>query len=395
MIGAPVAVPSTGQLSGTDGGGRDIAIDYVRTTAVVLVVLIHAAGAYLSIGTRSEVRFLGSLEPVVDANRSELLNLFGVFDFFLMPTLFLVSGIVSLSSLRRRGSIGFFVTRLRRLGIPFVIGSLILAPLTHWPSYLLMDPQPQTSYLAMFFASGWPADHLWFIWLLLAFDGIVALANWLAPSMLAKLRRPPTPLIMLMVTIIAFVPLSLLMPNYLFVSLGPFSVEAARVGLYLAYFVLGTAIGAGDEWRRPGWPGRWWFWLVVGLVASWVYMAVLWPLDASGKPVFPPPVEMRSIGYRIAFGSAFAATCAGLSLAFVGVFRRYAARRRPVFESLNANSFGIYLVHYVFVIWLQFALRPLSWLAARKFAVVFIGALGLSWGLTALLRRIPAVRKII
>ncbi|MHC4249485.1 MAG: acyltransferase [Planctomycetota bacterium] len=396
MVALNARRPSTAPRSDViRQGGRDVAIDYLRTSAIVLVVLIHAAAAYLSIGTLSEVRFLDSLVPVVDASRSDLLNLLGVCDFFLMPSLFLVSGLVSASSLERRGSGGFFVARLRRLGIPFVAGSLLLAPLTHWPSYLLVDPRPQTAYLTMFLTSGWPADPLWFIWVLLAFDGIVALARWLAPAALAGLRRQPTALVILIVTIVSFVPLSLIVPCYRWASLGPFNVEAARIGLYFAYFLLGMAIGTGDEWRKPGWPRHWGRWLLLGLASCWVYLALLWPQDGIGPPEFPPRVETWPLVSRIAFGSAFAVTCAGLSLGFLGVFRRFAGRRRPVLDSLSANAFGIYFFHYVFTIWIQFALLSVPWPALAKFGVAFAGALTLSWGMSMLVRRIPAVRRVL
>ena len=43
------------------------------------------------------------------------------------------------------------------------------------------------------------------------------------------------------------------------------------------------------------------------------------------------------------------------------------------------QAYGIFLTHYVFVIWLQYAVYDYSWPAFAKFAVVFTGTLGLSW----------------
>jgi surface polysaccharide O-acyltransferase-like enzyme len=48
-------------------------------------------------------------------------------------------------------------------------------------------------------------------------------------------------------------------------------------------------------------------------------------------------------------------------------------------DSLSQNAYGIYLVHYVFVVWLQYALLDASLDAFGKVAIVFVAALALSW----------------
>jgi hypothetical protein len=47
----------------------------------------------------------------------------------MMSLLFSVSGLFTISSFERKGSGGFFIARLQRLGIPFVVASLFIAPL--------------------------------------------------------------------------------------------------------------------------------------------------------------------------------------------------------------------------------------------------------------------------
>ena len=49
----------------------------------------------------------------------------------------------------------------------------------------------------------------------------------------------------------------------------------------------------------------------------------------------------------------------------------------------------MYLIHYTFVVWLQYALLALVWPAAAKGTIVFAGTLAASWGVTAALRQIP------
>ena len=71
------------------------------------------------------------------------------------------------------------------------------------------------------------------------------------------------------------------------------------------------------------------------------------------------------------------------------MFLRFTGRHRPVFESLADNAYGIYLVHYVFVLWLQYMLLHAPLFAIAKAAIVFTGALMLSWATTAAVCRIP------
>jgi surface polysaccharide O-acyltransferase-like enzyme len=71
-----------------------------------------------------------------------------------------------------------------------------------------------------------------------------------------------------------------------------------------------------------------------------------------------------------------ATVCLGL----LGLFLRYAARRSPIADSLSEHAYTIYLVHYVFVVWLQYALLGATIPAIVKGLTVFAGALFLSWG---------------
>jgi surface polysaccharide O-acyltransferase-like enzyme len=55
----------------------------------------------------------------------------------------------------------------------------------------------------------------------------------------------------------------------------------------------------------------------------------------------------------------------------------------------------MYLIHCAFVSWLQYALLKTGLPAIAKGSVVFLGTLALSWSVTAALRRIPGVARIV
>lgn len=63
-------------------------------------------------------------------------------------------------------------------------------------------------------------------------------------------------------------------------------------------------------------------------------------------------------------------------------------------DSLANNAYGIYFVHYLFVIWLQYFLLDAHLGAIAKGAIVFAGALALSWATTAAVCRIPLGARV-
>ena len=387
MNNQPVQKPSTDFPSGkTLRKERDVAIDYLRSFIIVLVVFLHAALAYTSFSTYDETRWVNSSAPVVDTSRWPFLDWFVLYyDTFFMALLFLISGLFVISSLERKGGKGFFISRLQRLGIPFVFAALFIAPLAFLPSYLMAVPRPQAPYLATFFTSdGWPVGPPWFLWVLLVFDGIVVLVRRVVPSVLEKLHRQPTALVIFLGAIVSFLPLSLVGSHYWWVTLGPFDLQPIRLGLYFAYFLLGMALGTGQRWQKVGWPKYWGAWFIMGLFSFFVYMGVL-----------GDTFQLPALVSQVMLGVTFAASCTGASLGFLGAFRRFVRRPCSIFDNLSANAYGIYLVHYAVVLWIQFVLLSVSWPAWVKFGITFSGGLALSWGVSELVRQIPAVRRVL
>jgi surface polysaccharide O-acyltransferase-like enzyme len=84
-----------------------------------------------------------------------------------------------------------------------------------------------------------------------------------------------------------------------------------------------------------------------------------------------------------------------MTFAVPALFLRFSDSRWSLLDALRPSAYGIYLVHYVFVLWLQYILFDYPLPAIVKFAIVFIGTLLLSWAATAMLRRIPVVARMI
>lgn len=147
----------------------------------------------------------------------------------------------------------------------------------------------------------------------------------------------------------------------------------------VAGFLLGRLTRLGIPFRADGpFAKRWWAWLLA------------WLLSYGGLTLVFASAPQSPLA-RYIFVVEMALAVLGLTAVFV----RFARRHVPILDSLSANSYGIYIIHYLVVIWLQYAALGVDLPAVVKGAIVFFGGLALCWGLIAVLRRIRAVARII
>ena len=86
-----------------------------------------------------------------------------------------------------------------------------------------------------------------------------------------------------------------------------------------------------------------------------------------------------SLLVQIAAALGFVVACASGCFVLLALCLRFAAERTRILDSLSVNAYSMYLLHYVFVVWLQYALLPVGLFAVGKAAIVFGGTLALSW----------------
>jgi len=389
-------------LDPTEVSVRKVEFDYLRAFATTLVLFVHAALAYTSSASINPENPIATSSPVVNAQRWIGFDLIvALNETCLMPLLFLVSGIFVWQSLARKGARIFLVGRLIRLGLPFAIGVLFLIPLAYYPAQLQVglttgeDSKYSAFWLGMVRSGFGTAGHLWFLWLLLAFNCLSTLLYRAAPLLGGFLRgglniilgRPIAFLGMLLgISTIVYVPIATIFGPLTWIGIGPFHAQAGRILLYLVYYLAGTAVGAiGIDLSVFKIDGaiakRWWGWVAVGLISFIVFVLMV---------VVVTPME-RTIVSEIAFVVCSWAFASGMT----GLFLRHVKRRIRICDSLSENAYGIYIVHYVFVTWLQYVLLGSGLAPLMKGMVVFGSTLILSWVSVASIRHIPAVAKII
>jgi hypothetical protein len=387
--------------------GRNVAVGYLRAFVTLLVIAHHSVLAYHPYAPALQPSFgalpmLWQAFPVVDSHHWAGIEVFvGFNDVFFMSLMFLVSGLFVWPSLQRKGVGRFLGDRAVRLGIPFVVAAGILAPLAYFPAYLQTGASFQLrefckAWLAL---PHWPAGPAWFLWVLLTFDVLAAVLTKVLPGwgtalgrLVERFSRPGAFFWLLVgVSAVAFVPLAVILMPTDWVSVGPFTVQASRALHYAVYFFAGAGLGAYGLARGLFVPDgklarRWTVWLSASvgafLLTSVLFLMTLSRGAAAGK------------GSWVVVDLAFVVACAASCFAFMALFLRF-ARRGPLGDSLTANAYGMYVTHYFIVSWLQYALLGSSLPGAVKGTTVFLGAVAISWALTAALRRVPAVGRII
>ena len=90
--------------------------------------------------------------------------------------------------------------------------------------------------------------------------------------------------------------------------------------------------------------------------------------------------------WQSSYGVIYAIACTLICLAVLALFLRFAQGEKNMFDPLRDDAYGIYVVHYIPCLWLQYALLDAPLPAIAKALIVFTGTVAMSWGVTAALR---------
>ncbi len=387
--------------------GRIPWMDYLRGFITVLVVAHHSSLAYTTFAHFNKDAYNASTHPVVDTIRWRGLDIFEDFnDIFFMSLMFLISGIFVVQSIEKKGIKLFIRDRFYRLFIPFVIGVTLLMLLAYYPAWLLAYKKNDIkAYIVDFFTvESWPVGPPWFIWVLFAFNLLFALfypfakrAIIKSATWLALLKQHPVKILLIwyLVTWILYVPLVLWVGPGTWTGIGPFDFQLSRIILYFGYFILGILIGSpglkyGIFEEGALFTKRWPVWLI-GCVSVYAL------LKLSEAP-FTRLLEQHKAGFmqvRLMYRSIWTLSCTLSSIALLTLFKRLFHHSGIWWDSLSANAYGIYLVHYIFVLWCQYFLLNFNLPALIKFLITFIVSLMISWGVTYAIRRINFIARFL
>ena len=257
-LARPLSAPESER---TSRASRNVALGYLRTFAVILVLAHHTVARLLS---RVPAKRTSLLEqprwwkgfPIFDSHRWTGFAIFAVFnDMFFMSLLFFLSGLFVWNSLERKGTRTFMRDRMLRLALPFIFAAAIVAPLAYYPAYAIRNAGPERGGLhaAMAvtrrMAGRSRMVHLGVAGVRLrccrAFRGVPKFGERLG-RLSSNANRHPARFFLLLIgmSALVYVPMVIpLGPDY-WTAIGPFHFQTSRIFHYAVYFFMGVGVGA-------------------------------------------------------------------------------------------------------------------------------------------------------
>lgn len=373
---------------------RNVALDRARTFLTLVVLLHHAVIPYTYFGQTDPKSWVG-FDTIILAT-----------DSFFMAMFFFLSGLFVWQSLARKELEMFLRDRLLRLALPFAIAALTIIPIAYYAIELRQFPD--ATFAAFWWKTitvgPWPSGPIWFAWVLLLFDISAGVLHWLSPklinpinhlSLLASKRPAYFFLFLFVTTAILYIPARIYFgPGHWF-EFGPFSVQSSRVLLYPAYFLIGAGVGAANldrgllstDGQLAKSNGAW-------LIATLIPYCLLWVMIYIKRAVLGNPVWLPA-WYEGSYGLLFTAFSAAILFAILGYFLRFERSGPSMLDPMQADAYGMFLVHYPIVLWLQYWLFDFGMPAIAKATIVFMLTVVLSWTVSAALRQIPGAARVL
>jgi len=313
-------------------------MDNLRTIIIFLVVLYHVGGIY------EAADMWGWFWIVDDPATISWVGIVGiVFDIFMMPTLFFISGYLTPPSLGNKSDWAFLREKVKRLMIPWAIAVFTLIPI-YKVIFLYSRNLPQEHWSTYFHITNPNSQNwLWFLPLLFLFNVLYLLLSK------ANLRLPNLSLGVAAVgaSVIGFISSfgigSLL--GFRSWTLTPLiDFENERVLVYLMAYLLGALAFRRNVFATK--PKRRTLYIVASSIA---WLPVTGHIFARLFPFFYPEGFEVTPVYRLIWWLSFHLSLPVMVYVMVESFRFYVDRTGRIWRELNGNSYGVYIIHVIVI----------------------------------------------
>ena len=384
MTQTTVANPATATGPRSAAAIRLYFLDHVRAVIILLVILLHAAMTYMAYPPP----WWYVIEP---ENSLALTGLVLLLDVPNMQILFFIAGFFAYSSLEKYGAGRFLRQKGLRLGLPWLVGVVFIAPLV---TYLIpfsrgIAPSYLEFWTGQFWSTYYQQSVYWFLGvLLLLFAGLAAFYKW-EPSLQGIPRRVQTPHWTLFAKFWAFMTLwffvaGTVMPVDTWLNaLKVIAYQPARLLLYGGYFVLGIIADRRGWFRADGFrPDPGW-WGMVAFMSGMAYVGVQLGVTGGGVPLLAVEAAL------------FNAFCLAALMGATALFQRYVNRPTRVWSSLGRNAYAIYYVHPLILYPATYAALAVGAPILLEVAALTVFTALAAWAVgTLVLTRLPGLRQI-
>lgn len=366
--------------------GRLVFLDNLRAFVVILVIVLHGSMSYMA--------YAPSWWYVLDTQSNLFFTILVLLiDVPIMPIMFFIAGYFVLPSLHKRGAAAFVREKFKRVGLPWIFGALFLAPLTAYMIYV--SRQVPMGYLQFWATDFWTKLYqqsvYWFLGVLFAMFLVLALVYARSRGLQDAVLRRSAPsrslfVIFAALTAAGFLLAGLVFPLDTWSHIYLFVFQPLRVSFYLGYFVLGLYAQRHGWFRSDGYMPQAWTWLWACVLTGLVYLAMR--MGAPSSPQAPILVQTLTALF-------FSVFCMSALFAGVAIFHGKVNGTGRIWQSLAANSYGMYYIHPLILYPLAYLFVPVSLPLFLKAFLVITSAILLSWTVSALLlKKAPLLREV-
>jgi surface polysaccharide O-acyltransferase-like enzyme len=315
--------------------------------------------------------------------------------FFLLISAYFVP-----SSYDRKGAGHFLKDRLIRLGIPLVIYSWIISPLTWVVITYVTQGQilPWWRYLPGFGDAVIGAGPLWFVEALLIFTVVYVMWRKLfrpnppVPPVKTDSRFPSSKALVLFGVLMASATFLIRLWHPMGWNFSPLNLQFPFFVQYIALFVVGL-IAYRRNWlaNLTDSTGKRWLVVAIVLIMLFIPMALAGGALETGDEPFRGGLHWQSLAY--AFWESF--VCIGMCIGLTYLFRRYGNRQGRLAKFLSPNAYTAYIIHAPVITVTALVLRNVDLYPLLKFGLAVLIALPLCFVLSKLIRKLPYTDRIL
>jgi surface polysaccharide O-acyltransferase-like enzyme len=386
---------STAETAQIRAVGRMLFVDNLRVFLTILVILHHLMIIYTGAGSFLYTEGRQDMISTVLGTWFCATNQAYFMGFFLLIAAYFVPG-----SYDRKGARHFLKDRLTRLGIPLLVYSWIISPLT-W-MVITYVTQGQLLPLADYFPGARfegliGAGPLWFVEALLIFTVVyVAWRRFFRPDapvppVQTDSRFPSSKVIALFAVLMAVATFAVRLWHPVGWSFSPLNLQFPFFVQYIALFVVGL-IAYRRNWlvSLADSTGKRWLIVAIVLMLLFVPLAVVGGALETDEP-FKGGLYWQAMAY--ALWESF--VCVGMCLGLTYLFRRCWNRQGRLAKFLSPNAYTAYIIHAPIITFTALALRNIDVNPLLKFGLAALIAVPLCFVVSNLIRKLPYTDRVL
>lgn len=365
---------------------RNLSLDHLRSTLTALIFFMHVAMTYGGSGSW----FYNEITNT-HARSSVLLTLYILIsNAYLLNFFFLIAGYFTPASLERKGFAPFLKDRFLRLGVPFLLFCLVLAPVT----MALVSHSEGKDFLSalhdLYLTQTFINGPMWFAEALLFFS--IGYCLWSAFRKRTSVRKPaPVPSAAKWILACLAVGLAALILRQFFpIDRRVFGLWLGNFAPYLFFFCIGIKAWQSDWLDRFSWKQA----RASILLAAFALLALPFALTlfyAHGGTAN----TVRGLSWINIFYAFWEPVVGfGLVAALLLFFRAYVHSPSALWTWLDRRAYAVYVIHPLVLVIVCLAFR--HWHAPALVKFICVGSLGCAatWIVADPLVRIPGLRRI-